>query len=189
MEINDINSRSEVPSGAPPGFGVTCNVCSPTPASESPCGHSPTFVLGATGASGASASGVHNPLVVSGAVIGGNGICHCIHVTELITKVEKLEAKAQWNKDPWDKSGGAEYGGAGRSAGNGAPAGAFSADYGGPSGSAGNGATSVVPNGFELPLRLNSTLGSVGCKDRPIFDQKMTLQDEFKFNGTKDAYK
>jgi hypothetical protein len=35
-----------------------------------------------------------------------------------------------------------------------------------------------------------STLGSVGYKDRPIFDQKMTLQDEFKFNGkTENAFK
>ena len=107
-QIDDINSRSEVPSGAPPCYGVTCVTCARRPASTSPCGHSPTVV---PGAAGASSSGVNDPLVVSGAVIAGNGTCHCVHVSELIVKVEKLEAKAQWNKDPWDKGGGA-YGGA-----------------------------------------------------------------------------
>jgi hypothetical protein len=31
-------------------------------------------------------------------------------------------------------------------------------------------------------------LGSIGYKDRPLFDHQMTLQDEFKFNGVKDGY-
>ena len=92
MELNVINSRSEVPSGALPGYGVTCVTCAPRPASTSPWGHSPTVV---PGAAGASSSGVNDPPVVSGAVIAGNGTCHCVHVTELIAKVEKLEAKAQ----------------------------------------------------------------------------------------------
>ena len=40
-----------------------------------------------------------------------------------------------------------------------------------------------------LPLKLMATLGSIGYKDRPIFDHKMTLQDEMKFNGVKDGFK
>ncbi len=32
-------------------------------------------------------------------------------------------------------------------------------------------------------------LGPIGYKDRPVFDHKMTLQDDFKFNGVKDGYK
>jgi hypothetical protein len=33
------------------------------------------------------------------------------------------------------------------------------------------------------------TLGSIGYKDRPIFDQKMSLQEEYRFNGVKDGFK
>ena len=170
-DVNCINSLSESPLGAPPGYGVTCVSCAPTPASVSPWGHSPTAVQGATGQ--ASSSGVNDPLGVIRAAIGGNGICHCIHVKELLGRVDKLEAvprtvAATFVPDPWSRGAGA------------AAPGAASGPTAGPTAPAG------LP---DLPLRLTSPLGSVGYKDRPIFDQKMTLQEEFKFNGSKDAYK
>ena len=131
------------------------------------------------------------------AVIGGNQLCHCIHVKEVIERVDKLEAKAQWTKDAWAKDGGAAGGGAagpGSGAG-GAPGGGTGgwapgggAGGGPPGGGAGIGG-SPARVWDELPLKLTATLGSIGYKDRPIFDHKMTLQDEFKSNGVKDGFK
>ena len=40
-----------------------------------------------------------------------------------------------------------------------------------------------------MPLTLMQPIGSIGYKDRPVFDHNMTLQDDFKFNGVKDGYK
>ena len=40
-----------------------------------------------------------------------------------------------------------------------------------------------MATGSELPLRLTAPLGSIGFKDRAIFDMKFTLQDEYKFSG------
>ena len=40
-----------------------------------------------------------------------------------------------------------------------------------------------------LPLKLTAALGSIGYKDRPIFDQKMTLPEGYRFNGVKDGFK
>ena len=38
-----------------------------------------------------------------------------------------------------------------------------------------------------LPLRLTGPLGSIGYKDRPIFDEKMSTLEEYKFNGVKNG--
>ena len=115
---------------------------------------------------------MNDPLGVIRAVIGGNQACHCVHVKELIERVGKLEAlpraaAANFTPDPWSRS-------AGHTAPvpvNGLPAG------------------SAQQTWNELPLKLTATLGSIGYRDRPIFDQKMALQDDFKFNGVKDGHK
>ena len=36
-----------------------------------------------------------------------------------------------------------------------------------------------------MPLRLVGPLGSIGYKDRPIFDEKMSIHEDYKFNGVK----
>ena len=74
---------------APPGFAPTCGVCSPGPSSASPWGHSPTVVSGTPGQPGSSRA--IDPLSVTRACIGGNDICHCIHVRELIGRVDMVE--------------------------------------------------------------------------------------------------
>ena len=37
----------------------------------------------------------------------------------------------------------------------------------------------------KLPLRLGGPLGAIGYKDRPIFDEKMTTNEDYKFNAIK----
>ena len=56
-------------------------------------GSSPTGCTGTPGQ--ASSSGLSDPLGAMRAVIGGNNACHCIHVSELITRVGKLEANSR----------------------------------------------------------------------------------------------
>ena len=116
---------------------------------------------------------MNDPLGTLRAVIGGNNRCHCIHVAELITRVDKLEANprtatATFVPDPW-----------GHAAGHRAPAAA--------AGEPRTASTAVASP--ALSLKLTATLGSIGYKDRPIFDQKMSLQEEYRFNGVKDGFK
>jgi hypothetical protein len=154
----------------PPGFAPTCGVCSPNTASTSPWGHTPAVVSGTPGQPGP--SGANDPLGSMRACMGGNNICHCIHVKELIERVDRIEATsrtaaATFVPDPWS-----------RNVGPTAPA-----TLSGPS--TGN---IAAPND-TLPLKLTATLGAIGYKDRPIFDMKMSLQDDYKFNGSKDGFK
>ena len=149
----------------PPGFAPQCAGCGPA-APTSLWGHSPA--VPAPGQAGPSGAG--DPFGAMKAVTGGNQICHCIHVKELGERVEKLEAAtrpaaATFRPDPWSQVGREAVPSSG-----------------------------TVPGAHEapqssLPLRLTATLGSIGYKDRPIFDHKMTLQDEYRFNGTKDGIK
>ncbi len=37
----------------------------------------------------------------------------------------------------------------------------------------------------SLPLTLKGPLGAIGYKDRGVFDEKLALQDEYRFNGVK----
>ena len=104
--------------------------------------------------------------------MGGNNICHCIHVRGLIGRVDRVEATsrtaaAAFIPDPWM-----------RNVGPTAPA-----TLSGPS--TGN---IAAPND-TLPLKLTATLGAIGYNDRPIFDMKMALQDDYKFNGSRDGSK
>ena len=103
---------------------------------------------------------------------GGNNICHCVHVSELQQKVQALEARPHARAtvvdptarggDPWQR--GAQEG----------PS--FAADQG-------------DPHAQRMPLDLKEPLGSIGHENRPIFDIKMSLQEDMKFDGVKDGMK
>ncbi len=112
------------------------------------------------------------------AITGGNGRCHCVHVQELIGKVAVQQGKIQLleNGDPWQR------GAAPPAASPGAP---------NPSGHGSNGpGASASPGGAgaskrSLPLHLPGPLGGIEHKDRNLFDDKLTLQDKYRFNGLK----
>ena len=92
---------------SPPGIAVTCGTCGPT-AQSSPWGHSPPVVPGAPAQTGSSGDG--DQLGAMRAVIGGNQLCHCIHVKELVERVDRLEAAtrpaaATFRPDPWSREG------------------------------------------------------------------------------------
>ena len=115
------------------------------------------------------------------ALIGGNGMCHCIHVSELINKVAKLEATSVEDRrhdrgpDPLQHSGWRQPDPNGGSV---------------PSGTArdpGPGPASPASRKLDLPLNLTAPLGAIGFKDRAIFDDKVANSAEYKFNGTKDG--
>ena len=176
VALADANGKMSAATSAAP----TCSLCTPAAAPLSLWSHTPPVVSGTQATSSTSAG---DPLGAMRAVIGGNNICHCIHVTELQTRVDKIEALAaaapprsappgfmpdSRGTDPWS-----EYGG-----------------RAGPTGSIGAVIAGEAPAAADsLPLKLMGTLGSIGYKDRPIFDHKMTLQDEYKFNGVKDGFK
>jgi hypothetical protein len=73
----------------PPGLPPTCVVCTPAVPLSS-WSHSPPVVSGALGQPGPSGAG--DPMGVLRACIGGNNACHCVHVNEVIGRVDKLEA-------------------------------------------------------------------------------------------------
>ena len=122
---------------------------------------------GAAGGAGQSHGGGGAPSWNDGriqAIIGGNNICHCVHVAELIGKVAVLEGRAQGRgTDPWH---GAAGGGPFRP----------------PSATA---APEAKGTKKTLPLTLPGPLGAIDRKDRSIFDEKLTLQAEYKFDGIK----
>ena len=56
---------------------------------------------------------------------GGNGCCHCIHVSELIDRVAAIELNGSATRDPWQLGcGGAPASGAGAHASQSETAGA-----------------------------------------------------------------
>ena len=118
------------------------------------------------GASGSSSAG--DPVGLLRAVIGGNNRCHCIHVSELIEKVTALEQRANTRHGaaPSDTPPPDFWAAA---AGRLAPP-AASAARAGPT---------------PLPLALHAPLGAIAFKDRKLFDDKLAMQDEFKFNGVR----
>jgi uncharacterized coiled-coil protein SlyX len=83
VALTELNSRlAAMPTAAP-----VCAVCTPSASATSIWGHSPPVAPGTLGPSGAG-----DPLGNLRAAIGGNNHCHCIHVEELIKRVDKLEA-------------------------------------------------------------------------------------------------
>ena len=119
-------------------------------------------------------SGDGNPMgVMLQRVTAGNGVCHCPHVTKLQEQVAALERRPAASApdlvgrhDPWSAFGGA-HGAGGAHHGHTAP-------------------TPAVQRGPKsLPLALKGPLGAIGYKDRGVFDEKLALQDEYRFNGSK----
>ncbi len=109
------------------------------------------------------------------ALIGGNGVCHCIHVQELIAKVAILEAARRAHTgDPWQPDGASRV--------PSAPHGERARDHRGPSEGA-----DIARMKKPLPLELNGPIGAIGFKDRGMFDEKLTVQEEYRFNGTKNG--
>ena len=155
--------------------GSTCTACGPPSAPTNPWSHTPA-TPGGPGQPGASGDG--DPMGVLRAVIGGNHACHCVHVRELQEKVAVLEqaggrpgrAVDARGHDPLQFTGWQPTS---------LPSAAAPAASG----------ASPGPGRIHLPLTLREPLGSVGHENRPIFDVKMTLQDELKFNGIKDGVK
>ena len=122
---------------------------------------------------GSSGDGVHATLR---AVIGGNGQCHCIRVTQLLERVTTLELSS--------RHGGVGGGGCGVGRANDGPAPLIP-------GSHGHAPRASVPHGRHddeyniLPLVLRGPMGAIDYKDRPLFDDKLAMQTEFRFDGSK----
>ena len=110
------------------------------------------------------------------AATGGNGACHCVHVSELLTRVDALELQNATTgrgnvlprgtannrgEDPWQP--GYEP--------NRPPR-----DAGAPRGRA------------ALLLRLEKPLGSKLQQGKSFFDDKLTTSDEYRFNGVKGGF-
>ena len=98
------------------------------------------------------------------AIIEGNGRCHCVHVKELMEKFAAMETGDPWHRGtpPRADGGRAQPGGAG-------------------------GTASTVPaaQAAALPLKLCGPIGAIGYKDRSLFDDKLTMQEEFRFYDVK----
>ena len=107
------------------------------------------------------------------AIIGGNGICHCVHVKELQERVHRLEASGG---DPaWRAWQGPNGGSGGRG-----PA--------VPRRDEGPDARDALRAPATLPLKLQGPLGAIGYKDKALFDDKLSSQDEYRFNGSKGGW-
>ena len=113
---------------------------------------------------------------------GGNGACHCVHVSELLTRVDAIElpdvprdrrveaSSTERGRDPWQPG----YNGPARHSGG---------DRGANSGAA------ATPGGREtLPLPLEEPLGALLHKFRSPFDDKLTTNQEYQFDGLKGGF-
>ncbi len=105
------------------------------------------------------------------AIIGGNGICHCVHVKELIERFDEIRAAGQAGApraggDPWA-----------------AASAALARDPAVPGlpGRPGPLASTTLPLTFRGPI------GAIGFVGKSIFDDKLTMQDEYRFNGVKNG--
>ena len=115
------------------------------------------------------------------AIVGGNNICHCIHVTELNTRLAALESWERSRDEPIAKGPGPLQHTGWQPAAEGpgpspAPAGAPTP---------GPAPGKAYPR--ALPLELKGPLMAIGWKDRPLLDEKLALQDDFRFNGVKNG--
>ncbi len=117
--------------------------------------------------SGAGAGGGGVPLPVLHAIVGGNGECHCIHVRDLMAKVEALEARSTSGSN-----GSGDAGSGGDPWWSGQPM-----TIGGPA--------PQTSKKVSLPLDLKGPLGAIVFKDRAFLDEKLALQEDYRFNGTK----
>ena len=136
------------------------------PAASCPCGPNPWASYVPTGSSAVppgkqdfpgDGGGNGAPWFVAEAC-GGNGKCHCVHVNELMGEVEELKAKVDGAHDPWtDGTVGAQYG---------------------------SGARQPRAKPEPLPLKLGP-LGQLYDANAKLFDDKLTSQASFQFDGSK----
>ena len=108
---------------------------------------------------------------------GGNGACHCVYVSELLTRVDAIELRdattfrdAYRGGDPWQPG----YGGPTRHSG-----GDRGANYG---------ATANPGGRTPLPLRFEEPLGSQLQQGKNLFDDKLTTSEDYRFNGVKGGF-
>ncbi len=114
------------------------------------------------------------PLPVLHALIGGNGQCHCVHVSELQAKVAGLEARGAGSS----KTDGGSGTGRGEDP-------LFRTGWSKPPATTGE-PTAPTTKNLSLPLDLEGPLGAIAFKDKhPIFDEKLAVLDAYGFNGTK----
>ncbi len=134
-------------------------------------GPSPPGIPGFHGTvpSGVPSGGPGIPLPILQKLTGGNGQCHCVHLEELKVKVAVLEARTSG-------AGGS------RGPGNAAPGGDpwWSASVTAPAS-----ATAPTQRSTPLPLDLKGPLGAISYKDRSVFDEKLAMQEDYRFSGTK----
>ena len=105
------------------------------------------------------------------AVIGGNNQCHCDHVEDLLKRVHTIETSGRPRPavDPLPDS--------------------WASKISGPSiGAARDSATSKSTM-FDpsSPLELLEPLGTIGAKDKQLFDDKLATTPDFQFNGTRNG--
>ncbi len=115
------------------------------------------------GASGSSPHG--DPWGTLQAVTGGNNRCHCIHVNELTQKLALLEAAFHARHET--RQGGT-------------PPPDF---WAAAAGQLPPRTPSAAPGRATLPLPLLGPLGAIAFKDKSLFDDKLALQEEFRFAG------
>ncbi len=166
--------------------GHQCGTCGPAGGGLGlqGCGGGPPPAPGLNTSQGLfpGSSGDGDPLGLMKGIIGGNGQCHCKHVEDLIKRVSTLE------------QAGGRAGARGFVPGTGS--------YGtGP----GNGDDPLQandawrrprdgdpvprdPRGRRiLPLDLPEPLGAAGYKEKALFDEKLTTQAEYRYDGAKDG--
>ena len=157
-------------SGYRPSSGACCSGAGGATPSPNPWTAGEPPAPSGTGAP--SGSGDGDPLGVLRAVIGGNNHCHCIHVSELMDKVKALEVKSNSSSPARGDAPPPDFWAA--AAGQQRPPNA-------PAATPHDAARAPA----ALPLALRGPLGAVGYKDRSPFDDKLTLQDDYRFNGSK----
>ena len=128
----------------------------------------------ASGVPASSAAG--DPMHFLRSAIGGNNVCHCVHVAELIEDVRVIKAARGQGHPASD----APHDAWAQAAFGGRP---------GPSGPPGvpaqGGALPPRLAKKSLPLHLPGPLGALGRKDRAMFDDKLMTQEEYRYNGVK----
>ena len=128
----------------------------------------PTAPVGGGGAGGAGAT--------LRAVIGGNDNCHCEHVEDLLRRVHVLETTGRSRPledplpDPWPgvskPTDASPVGGSERGSDDRQPS---------------------APFDSNRPLELLEPLGTIGARDKQLFDDKIAVSPGYQFNGQRNG--
>ncbi len=137
-----------------------------------PCGES--GIGGGNG--GSSGDGLSDAGKHIQAIIGGNGRCHCVHVEELTHQVKNIEKHFMGEDgayDPWSRP---------------CPGGAGQPPHPTPAKARADVGEHARQGKRSLPLKLRGTLGAIGySKDRPIFDDRLMVNEDYRYNGVKNG--